>query len=298
MLWQSSAALKSVKWLPFARVGNLSIVVSFMNKEEPVKRMNWMWFCVLTVCLSGCATTRFEEYGASLDSGIGVDMQSSVEVTEAYQQRLAELEDRVARLEAELVNRLAGLEAAQGELGTRLMSIAEQLEAVSKQLQALQKLPGSPGQGAGTQRSGASSPPPPSGSQASSMDFPRLYEQALNAYYDRQYDEAMGKFRQVMDLEPEGEWADNAQYWIGECYYGLRDDAAAIEAFHKVFRFSKTEKDDDAQFMLGQCYMNLSNYENALIELNRLKIDYPESEYIGRAEAYIHKIRTLQDSGP
>ena len=130
------------------------------------------------------------------------------------------------------------------------------------------------------------------------MDFPRLYEQALNAYYDRQYDEAMGKFRQVMDLEPEGEWADNAQYWIGECYYGLRDDAAAIEAFHKVFRFSKTEKDDDAQFMLGQCYMNLSNYENALIELNRLKIDYPESEYIGRAEAYIHKIRTLQDSGP
>ena len=58
----------------------------------------------------------------------------------------------------------------------------------------------------------------------------------------------------VLGLDAQGELADNAQYWIGECDFALKDYASALEAFHKVFQYSKTEKDDDAQFKLGLCY--------------------------------------------
>ena len=43
--------------------------------------------------------------------------------------------------------------------------------------------------------------------------------------------------------------------------------------------------------MLEQCYFILGDYDSALVEFNRLKIDYPNSEYLGRAEAYIRKLR-------
>ena len=107
----------------------------------------------------------------------------------------------------------------------------------------------------------------------------------------------MAKFERLLEAYPTSNLADNSQYWIGECEFGLKHYQTALEAFHKVFQYEKTEKDDDAQFMLGQAYHQLGNLDSALVEFNRLKIDYPESEYIGRADAYIRRIRTAQNAG-
>ena len=107
----------------------------------------------------------------------------------------------------------------------------------------------------------------------------------------------MAKFERLLEAYPTSNLADNSQYWIGECEFGLKHYQTALEAFHKVFQYEKTEKDDDAQFMLGQAYHQLGNLDSALVEFNRLKIDYPESECIGRADAYIRRIRTAQNAG-
>ncbi|MCZ6632302.1 MAG: tetratricopeptide repeat protein [bacterium] len=236
------------------------------------------WFGVLVLLgFFGCATTRYEEYGPP-PAGV-VEQQMGTEVLQATDQKLLALEERVAGLEAELSGRLSGLEATQGDLATRLMSLAEQLEAVGKQLQELRM---------GAQlaaRKTAASP------LSKPVDPKWVYEQAHMAYNARQYREAKGRFLDVYEADPEGSLADNAQYWAGECAYALKDYQGAMAALHKVFEFSKTEKADDAQFMLGQCYYFLGDYDSALVEFNRLKIDYPNSEYLGRAEAYIRKLR-------
>jgi len=235
--------------------------------------------CLLVLWTIGCATTRYEEFG---DPPTGeMARQSAVDSVPLLQIQIQELEKRVARLEAELVGRFSGLEASQGDLATRVMSLAEQLEAVSRQLQMMDQPTAKPAL-----------------ERQPVQDLSRLYERALSAYYDRQYVGSQDLFEQVLNTESGGEWADNAQYWIGECEYGKKNYAAALEAFHKVFQYEKTEKEDDAQFMLGQCYLNMSNLDNALVEFNRLKIDYPKSEYLGRAEAHIRKIRDAQTGGP
>ena len=65
----------------------------------------------------------------------------------------------------------------------------------------------------------------------------------------------------------------------------------ALAAFQKVFLFAKTEKDDDAQLKLGLCYLQLGDRESAMIEFKRLVVDYPESEYVVRAEELLGGIR-------
>ena len=84
--------------------------------------------------------------------------------------------------------------------------------------------------------------------------------------------------------------ADNAQYWIGEAYYGKRQYDAAIIAFEKVFTFAKSNKKDDAQLKLGLCYIRKGDKEKAREELNRLLSDYPKSEYAAKAEKILSKL--------
>mgnify|MGYP001430492795 FL=1 len=92
-------------------------------------------------------------------------------------------------------------------------------------------------------------------------------------------------------MDPAGDLADNAQYWLGECEYARRDFQAALAAFQKVFLFAKTEKEDDAQLKLGLCYLQLGDRDSAMIEFKRLVVDYPESEYVVRAEELLGGIR-------
>lgn len=249
-------------------------------------RLLTCWQCAfLLVFGAGCATTQYEEFGDAPKAAMARDM--ATETMPLLEQRIRDLEERVGRLEAELVNRFTGIETAQGDLATRVMALAEQIEALSMQVQNQSKPVSLP-----TSKPQETRPAMPA------ISVERLYEQAVSAYYDRQYETALSQFGRILTEFPNSNLADNAQYWIGECEYGQKHYQSALEAFHKVFQYDKTEKDDDAQFMLGQSYYQLGNLDSALVEFNRLKIDYPESEYLGRAEAYIRRIRAAQNMSP
>jgi len=47
---------------------------------------------------------------------------------------------------------------------------------------------------------------------------PADYRAALDLYRQGQWGAAVEKFRQFLQKSPRSELADNAQYWIGECY--------------------------------------------------------------------------------
>lgn len=246
------------------------------------------WGALVWLLAIGCSTTRYEEFGEPPKDVVLRD--AATETVPLLEQRIRDLEARVGRIEAELVSRFTGLEMSQGDLATRVMALAEQLEALSMQVQAQPKA-----QQASPQMKQPTVTPKP---MMPAVSLERLYEQGLSAYYDRQYITAQEKFERLLADFPNSNLADNAQYWIGECEYGQKRYQVALDAFHKVFQFDKTEKDDDAQFMLGQSYYQLGNLDSALVEFNRLKIDYPDSEYLGRAEAYIRRIRAAQNAGP
>ena len=125
----------------------------------------------------------------------------------------------------------------------------------------------------------------------STGNYKARYDNALNMYLSGNYNGAMRLYKELLNLGIEHELNDNCQYWIGECYYGLKNYRQALMEFEKVFVYSKTEKDDDAQLKLGLCYIMLGENAKAREELNKLLTNYPNSEYIPRGRATLQRLQ-------
>lgn len=115
------------------------------------------------------------------------------------------------------------------------------------------------------------------------------YENARAEYEARRYKVAINLFEELLASNPNNSYADNCQYWIGECYYGLANFTKAIAAFEKVFSFPKSNKNDDSQLKLGMCYIRLNEKERAKEEFKRLINHYPKSEYVSQARRFLSK---------
>lgn len=123
-----------------------------------------------------------------------------------------------------------------------------------------------------------------------SDSYTERYQEALQAYRSKKYQDAIEKFNMLLSINPRHPLADNCQYWIGEAYYDLGNYHQALMAFEKVFTFPNSNKNDSAQLKIGLCYMKLNDTQRALQELQKFVSNYPSSEYIGIAKQKIAEL--------
>ena len=84
--------------------------------------------------------------------------------------------------------------------------------------------------------------------------------------------------------------ADNAQYWLGECYYSKKEYLDAIKEFEKVFTFPNTNKGSDAQYKIALSYKNLGLIDKARAEFQRLVDYHPGSKYYPKAKEALKQL--------
>lgn len=125
---------------------------------------------------------------------------------------------------------------------------------------------------------------------ASSGSYQERYDKAYSLYNSNRYQEALQEFEALLSTDSNHKLAVNCQYWIGECYYGMRAYNQAIIEFEKVFTFSNPVKNDDAQLKLGLCYTRIGNVEKAKAEFQKVIDNYPGSEFIPRAQYYLQTL--------
>jgi TolA-binding protein len=121
-------------------------------------------------------------------------------------------------------------------------------------------------------------------------DYVSKYDQGLSLFHDRHYREALSTFEQLLSEDTNNDYSDNAQYWLGECYYAMGRYKEAIMAFEKVFTFRYSNKDDYAQFKIGQCYFMLGEKQRARQEFQQLLDNYPKTALLGRARDYLAQL--------
>ena len=63
---------------------------------------------------------------------------------------------------------------------------------------------------------------------ASAADEKAAYDQAFQALKELRYADAAEDFQAFLDQYPGSEYADNAQYWLGESYYVTRNYDIAL----------------------------------------------------------------------
>jgi tol-pal system protein YbgF len=218
-----------------------------------------------------------------------VELQRAGEETRAELKRLSELvAEQNALLRRTAADRRQQDEAVTTglrELGERVAELAEALEAIKLQTQAALPAPGLTPADAGpaaatTAAGGATAPAGAPAAPATPPPAPReLYSQAYADYARGNYDLAMQGFSEYLRAYPGTDFSDNAQYWIGECLYGKKMYAEAIESWNVLLKdFPASDKLPDARVKKGMALERLGRRSQALVEYRFVVDRYPTSQ--------------------
>ncbi len=116
------------------------------------------------------------------------------------------------------------------------------------------------------------------------------YDEALSAFRERKYDDAVKMFQALLDSGISEDLADNCHYWIGESYYGKKDYKEAMKHFETVLEYTVSEKKADAQFMIARCYEQLGDKTGAKEAYEKVVKDYPTSDKVKIAKQRLAKL--------
>ncbi|MBL6975265.1 MAG: tol-pal system protein YbgF [Deltaproteobacteria bacterium] len=123
---------------------------------------------------------------------------------------------------------------------------------------------------------------PPKKKRAARAEGPdplRQYGKAYEIYKQGRSREAIVLFREFVVQYPRHAYADNAQYWVGECLYDLRDfEGAKREFMAVVTEHPDGNKVPDAMVKVGLCGKNMGLNEEARRMFNTVMLTYPDSE--------------------
>jgi tol-pal system protein YbgF len=105
------------------------------------------------------------------------------------------------------------------------------------------------------------------------------YRGAVDLVKAGKYPEAVTALRAFVQRYPRHEYADNAQYWIGEAFYGQRDYPHALAEFRATIElYPRGNKVPDALLKVGYCYAALHQSDKARAVLEQVVSLYPKSE--------------------
>lgn len=189
--------------------------------------------------------------------------------------------------EQAMAERVRQLETSNAQLRQALRTLQSQSRVLSARLDSLSRR-ATPRRGA-TNTSNRDTRADTTAAVGKSDAF-NMYQGALYYYRHEQYDRALVGFDRLLQKVPMSEWSDNAQYWKGECYYGLGKYQQALIEFTKVFAFSNTGKADDAQIKIANCHIKLGERDRALAALRKLIDEYSDSEYVPTARDKIKQL--------
>ncbi len=117
------------------------------------------------------------------------------------------------------------------------------------------------------------------------------YRDAIGLIRQGQCNQAVPKLRDFIRKNPKSDLADNAQYWIGSCYYGQRDyNRAIIELNEVLLKYPKADKVPPALLMLADAFADSGDKIDARLILQKLVADHGKSE---EAEKARQKLQAL-----
>lgn len=123
-------------------------------------------------------------------------------------------------------------------------------------------------------------------------DEKTAYDDAFAALRDGRYAESARRFSAFLQQYPNGEFADNATYWLGESYYVTQNYQVALDTFRDLLgRFPNSAKAPDAQLKVGYCYYELRDWPRAETALNDVIARYPDTTVARLAQGRLRALR-------
>lgn len=176
---------------------------------------------------------------------------------------------------------IAGMETQVKALKDRLTLLEEQ----AKKQNEAKLQPEAAAAASGQQGKPDQAPAAQQGQQAAETVEPAAdktgnpYEEALQAFHDKQYKKSREKFEAYLKNSPKPDLADNAHFWIAETYYGEKDYESAILAYETMLKkFPQSEKTPEAMRKQGFAFLEIGDRKTGKIILDKLIQKFPSSK--------------------
>ncbi len=125
-------------------------------------------------------------------------------------------------------------------------------------------------------------------------DADNLYDQSLTDLKKNNIESAISGFQEFLKLFPGSQLADNAEYWLAECFYKQQKFDLAIKHFQMVIdRFPEGNKAPAATLKLGYTYCNIGDYNKSLAYLKTIMEKYPDSQEMILAKKKTNEIISM-----
>ncbi|OGP98402.1 MAG: tol-pal system protein YbgF [Deltaproteobacteria bacterium RBG_19FT_COMBO_52_11] len=202
---------------------------------------------------------------------------------ENYQGKLDDLDKRMAALQKSVEEREKKIEAQEKE--------AKDAKETKTGVEPEEGKPGT---------SPAKGEPSPGEPAAKKAEKPEKKAQATpDEAYKKAYDQftkgdtegAKESFKKFLEINPKSKYAENAHFWLGECYFSEKKFDEAILEFDEVIKkYPKGNKVPDALFRQGMAFLEMKDSTNAKLILKEVIKRFPKSDQANRARKKLKEL--------
>jgi len=195
----------------------------------------------------------------------------------------AEMMRRVGALERKMDAAREGLQATRANSEAKMAEISQRLDVLGGQLEESGARVTRLAQGVDTVKHRLlSADSARAGARVDTSETPdpeAMYQAAYSDVAAGRYNLAREAFQTYLKYFSDTEVADNAQYWIGECYYSKGRYNEAVAAWEDLLRdYPASDKIPDARYKKAVTLERLGRRREALVEYRNVVERYPNSE--------------------
>lgn len=206
---------------------------------------------------------------------------------------LAALRQEITNLKLNLINQMEAMRASGRSMSSSQAASTPSAGSATKPVAAPPPIQIRPqAKAAPSQGSAPKQTPPPPPTRKEPIDYTKLYDTAYEDYQRQNYSLARNGFEEYLRLFPETDLADNAQYWIGECYYAEGKYEEAANAFKSVItRYPTGNKVPRAMLKAGHALLQMGRNDQAKAMFQQVIDAYPLSSEADQADARLKKLK-------
>jgi len=119
-----------------------------------------------------------------------------------------------------------------------------------------------------------------------------LYNMSLSLYKEGKYNNALKKLKKFIEKYPNSDLADNAYFWIGNCYMFMRKYEHAILAYQKVIeKYPYGDKVSSSMLKQAVAFSEIGDKVTARLLLKEIIEKYHDSDEAKTANLMLQKIK-------
>lgn len=275
-----------------------------------MKNSIFLFIAILSLFIAGCATTQdLRALRSELNQKMDEKMDAKIAAVDS---ELTPLKKNVASLDA-LRTGQASAAADITDLRENFQQLRGQVETLKKDFTSITKkddqrfdnlllkinfienfleISNNNASSDTTDKSGKTAAGSTAKDTVKKQDKEKAYSAAYQIFKEGNYDKARTEFQNFLTIYPDSEYSDNAQFWVGECYFFEQKYEAAILEYEKVNKnYPNGNKVPYALLKQGMSFLKLGDKTSAKLLLQQVIKNYPNTSQARIARSSLQEIK-------